>query len=134
MKTLVLIIVLSFAFGCAVQGPFERGKQVKLEDVPLKPTPEEGEEGECESVDCEPEVSPESFYNEHIAPLIESDCMMCHPGKITSYEDAKQRIVPGDPDNSVFLTKAVGERHRSIWNPEGEEALKVIEWIQLESN
>ncbi|MBC86360.1 MAG: hypothetical protein CL677_04200 [Bdellovibrionaceae bacterium] len=155
MKPSFLIIIGFLLAGCSVHGPFDRGDVTKKEVIEdekpdsrknqnpggedINPEPIGDFPGdEDPSIDDppveEPSLTPEEFYQSNIKPLVEADCMMCHPRKIQSYNDAKSRIVPGFPDRSSFYTKSVGSRHRAIWR-EGDRALDLVtEWIVLEGN
>lgn len=132
--SILTLLTVMFSLGCAVEGPFKRGDQL--------PTPSLGADKPSTPIETGPpaEEPPDSpvipaseLYRLNVEPLVESDCMMCHPGKITGYTDALERIVPGVPSESLFLTKGMGQRHRKIWLPEDEAVERVTEWIEAEA-
>ncbi len=81
-------------------------------------------------------------YEDTIAPLLELRCGTCHGEdgveglSLTSYEatmaggDGGPAVIPGDPENSLLITKQTGEQpHFGQFN--NDELTRVFEWIQL---
>ncbi|MEZ4871807.1 MAG: hypothetical protein R2827_06075 [Bdellovibrionales bacterium] len=157
MKKILLLPVLLFGLGCSVSGPFDRGEKTPVVEKEIEkpvekdngdigegdvdspnpgngnsPTPSPGEP-EPPALEPDPILGAEEIYRMQVEPLVQADCMGCHPGKIQSYQDARDRITPGAPEQSVFYTKAIGQRHMRVWGQNSEAADAVIEWILAEA-
>ena len=135
MKAL-LFVTLFFLVSCSVDGPFDRGEKTSpaappvSEKPPLTTVPAPEEDFAPVPV---PDLTGEQVYNLEVEPLINADCLMCHRNKIKNYDDAKARIVPGEPGMSLLYTRATGERHRRIWDVDSPAAETVARWILLEN-
>lgn len=135
MRRWIGLGLLSLLFACGTDEPFARGEKVE------KPGGQAGGggggQGEGGTGGDEGGIS----FASDVDPILDVRCASCHAGNVggltlvgdpsLDYAAVIDRVVPGDPDASLLLTKARGAGHGggAILSP-GQKDHDVIEaWI-----
>ena len=126
-KTLcVCALAALFLNGCGAEDPFSRGEY--LDEVEKSLSEDDVDDGGQEKL-----VLSRAVFEQQLLPAFQkSKCTMCHAHITGSYETALNWVVIGAPQNSPLYIKAVGHKHKAIWQPESSEAQLLYQWILAE--
>lgn len=113
MKRWASLCLLSLVFACGTDEPFSRGEPRET------PGGQGGSQG-GNGGDGGGQVGSVSFAND-VDPILDARCASCHAGNVggltlvgdpaKDFVAVESRVVPGDPDASLLLTKGRGEGH-----------------------
>lgn len=153
MKTYTVISILFLALlvtSCGSNKPFSRGDStfITTNNPPnSKPTPE------TNNPVTQPETPPgttpnpptvadnciqitnsnrqicESDFTANVLPALKESCDRCHENPAPDFKVALMMIEPGDLNKSLLYVRAIGSRHRKVWDPSSAQAKKMEEWI-----
>lgn len=122
MRKLFISVLLTVSLlGCGSKNPFDRGATEKG-----NASGGSGAGGESKPTNKLDKI----FFETTVKKVIEENCTGCHGDTRATFEDASKHVVPGKPEESELVQRALGQLgHSAILENPSAELTVLKDWI-----